>query len=280
MSVEIGKVQTLEVIRAASAGWYLVGDEELGEILLPNCYVPDNIDDLEEIEVFVYCDSEDRPVATTERPIAQVGEFACMEVKDVHPRAGAFLDWGLPKDLLLPYREQPKQVSVGEHVVVMVKLDERSGRLVATRRFDRYLNSFKFDHALGDEVVALVYEKTPLGYNAIVESQWKGLIYSAEAGRPLKIGEKLRVFVRELRPEGKIDLALNQSGYNRVAPLCDLIIEALRDNGGKLAFSDKSDPELIRDAFDVSKKAFKQALGTLYKERKIRFESPGIVLAE
>ena len=279
MKIEIGKVQTLEVIREEPEGWYLVGDDETGEILLPLRYAPENMMQLDEIEVFVYCDSDDNPVATTERPLVMAGEFACLEVMDIHPTAGAFLNWGLPKDLLLPYREQPVRVRKGEKVVVYVMADERSGRMVATRRFNRFLDVYRVTVGPGDAVDILVYEQTPLGYNAIVNSSWRGLLFRSDLGsEPMFIGRRLKGFVREIRANGKIDLTLNASGYQRVAPLGELILEALRENGGSLAFDDKSDPELIRDAFEVSKKAFKQALGLLYKQKLIRFEAPGIVL--
>jgi predicted RNA-binding protein (virulence factor B family) len=223
--------------------------------------IPQGMQPGDTVDVFLYRDSEDRLVATTETPLACVGEFACLRVKDIHPRAGAFLDWGLAKDLLLPYREQDPPVRVGDRVVVRVMLDQHTERIIA-----------------GLEVDLLVYEETELGYNAIVEGTHRGLIYRTTVGAPLAIGARMRGFIKEVREDGKIDLSLDASGYQRVAPLTRVILDELERAGGRLNFDDSSDPAAIRTRFGASKKAFKQALGALYRARKIAFLNPGIEL--
>ena len=273
----LGRINTLVATRETVNGFYLDGGG-LGELLLPRKYVPVGFRVGESAEVFVYRDSEDRLVATTERPKACVGEFAGMRVKEVHPRAGAFLDWGLGKDLLLPYAEQKPKVAVGDDVVVAVILDARDERIIATTYLGRHLSSDFPRYGPGDEVDLLVCAQTDLGYNAIVDGRHKGLLYRTNLAGPLKIGARMRGFVKQVREDAKIDLSLDQAGYQRVGPLADQILAELERVGGRLNFDDSSDPEIIRDRFGVSKKAFKQALGGLYKKRRIVLEKPGIRL--
>jgi uncharacterized protein len=273
----IGRYNTLTVLKEASPGLYLDGGE-LGEILLPRRYIPDQIALREKMEVFLYLDSEDRLVATTETPLAMVGDFAGLRVVGVTPGIGAFLDWGLAKDLLLPLREQEYRVREGEWVVVYIYVDEQSGRIVASSRLKRHLSSEPPDYAEGQPVQILIAQETPLGYQAIVQNAHLGLVYRTDLSGPLQIGESLRGYVRAVRPDGKIDLGIDPAGYGRVAPLAHRILQALEESGGKLDFDDQSTPEAIRAAFDTSKKAFKQALGALLRERKIRFVDDGIEL--
>jgi predicted RNA-binding protein (virulence factor B family) len=275
----IGKRNTLSIERASSPGLYLNGGE-LGEILLPGRYIPSDVKPGARLDVFVYLDSEDRLVATTETPRAMVGEFAHLKVISVHPRVGAFLDWGLPKDLLLPFREQDFPVRVGQWVVAYVYLDAHTNRIVATTRLHRHLNRDETTYREGQPVNFLITGKTPLGYNAIVENAHRGLLYHDNLAAPLLAGQRLKGFIRTVRPGGKLDLSLDASGYKRVAPLKDRIVEALESHGGRLAFDDDSSPEAIREKFGSSKKAFKQALGALYKSRRIRFANPGIQLLD
>jgi predicted RNA-binding protein (virulence factor B family) len=273
--VKLGHVNTLAALRETQSGFYLDG-EELGEILLPGRLIPRGMKAGDTVEVFLYRDSEDRPVATTERPLACVGEFACMRVKDIHERAGAFLDWGLPKDLLLPFREQDPPVRVGQKVVVRVMLDQHTDRIIASALVSRHLSRERPQYRAGLEVDLLVYEETSLGYNAIVEGTHRGLIYRSTVGAPLEIGARLRGFIKEVREDGKIDLSLDRAGYERVAPLARLILEELERLGGRLNLDDSSDPAEIRRRFGASKKAFKQALGALYCERRIELGEGGI----
>lgn len=281
---QIGKRNTLRVVRETFSGLYLDGGE-LGEILLPGKLIPraagedgrmSSPAEGDAIEVFLYRDSEDRLVATTETPLAAVGEFAAMRVKDVHPRAGAFLDWGLSKDLLLPYREQRPHVAVGETAVVAVLLDPDTQRIIASTDVERFLGRTRPPYANGDAVDILVYAQSDLGYNAIVDNSFRGLLYRTNLAGPLALGARFRGFVKTVREDGKLDLSLDASGYGRVAPLTQTILDQLARAGGRLNFDDSSDPEAIRARFGASKKAFKQALGALYRARRIAFTNPGI----
>ena len=275
----IGKRNTLRVLRDTPPGLYLDGGDEL-VILLPGRYIPPGTKPGDMLDVFVYLDSEDRLVATTETPLAMVGEFAYLKVISVNQHVGAFLDWGLAKDLLLPFREQHFPVRTGERVIVYVCLDVQSDRILATTRLNRHLNRDMPAYRAGQPVNLLITGRTPLGYNAIVENAHRGLLYHDNLATPLATGQKLKGFVRTVRPGGHIDLSLDASGYKRVAAVTDQIVQALERNGGHLAFDDDSSPEAIRQTFGVSKKAFKQALGKLYKGRRIRFQSPGIQLLD
>jgi len=251
---------------------------EHGEILLPNRYVPTGVVMGNRLEVFIYRDSEDRLVATTETPRATVGEVATLKVISINRQVGAFLDWGLAKDLLLPFREQTGPVQVGQDVVVQVYLDERTQRIVASMKLGRGSAIEPPNYQTGQQVEFLITDKTPLGYKVLVEGKHPGLLYHEGISVPVAIGQKFKGFVRTLRPDGKIDLSLDQAGYQRVAPLALRIVQALQRGGGRLDLDDDSPPEAIRQAFGASKKAFKQALGTLYKTRRIRFSRPGIEL--
>jgi predicted RNA-binding protein (virulence factor B family) len=276
---KIGRWNTLMAVEECPQGLMLNGGE-LGQILAPSRYLPDEAEPGEEFKVFVYLDSEDRLIATTEQPLAQVGEFAFLEVLSLHPRMGAFLDWGLAKDLLLPFAEQLGRVRIGQRVVVAVLVDERSNRIVASMRTHRQLDRSPPRYEDGEAVHLLIAEASPLGFNAIVNHRHMGLLYQSELATPLEIGQSIEGFVRTVRPDGKIDLSLDQSGYERVATLTDDIVEALRNSDGFLEMGDKSPPEKIRKTFGASKKAFKQALGALYKQRRIQFEGQGIRLVE
>ena len=275
----IGRRNLLSIVRETTAGLYLDGGE-LGELLLPGRYIPRDLVPSEPLDVFVYRDSEDRLVATTETPLVMVGEFACLNVVSVNRSIGAFLDWGLPKDLLLPFREQDPQVRAGQAVVVAVYLDEKTNRIVASTRLRKHLSRELPSYRDGQPVNLLVTGPTPMGYNAIVEDAHLGLLYHNNLATPLATGQRINGFVRTVRENGKIDLSLDASGYRRVGLLTEQIVQALEAADGRLNFDDDSSPEVVRDAFGVSKTAFKQALGTLYKQRRIRFERPGIQLLD
>lgn len=275
----IGKLNSLAVVRATQSGCYLDGGE-LGEILLPARFVPAGLAANDKLDVFIYRDSEDRLVATTETPHAMVDEFGYMKVLSVHPQVGAFLDWGLSKDLLIPFREQEFPLQPGDWVVVYVCLDVQTKRILASTRLNRHLNRERAAYRDGQPVNILVTSKTPLGYEAIVQNAHRGQLYKSNLASVLRIGQKLKGFVRAVRAGGKIDLSLDAAGYKRVAPLTNQIVELLERSGGKLAYDDDSSPPTIRQAFGVSKKAFKQALGKLYKTRRIAFLKPGIQLLE
>ncbi len=274
----IGKRSLLPIIRGAPPGFYLDGGIH-GEILLPGRFIPPGATPGGKIAVFVYRDSEDRLVATTQKPLATVGEFAGLRVVSVNPRIGVFLDWGLDKDLLLPIRELSGPLNPGDRVVVQVVLDEKTDRLIATARINRRLELTPFDvyHA-GDSVKLLVMSKSPLGYNMIVNDAHRGLLYHTDVPGTLEVGQQVEGYVRSVRPDGKLDLATGRAGYRRIAPLTTQIIAALTAQGGRLPYHDNSPPEKIRAVFGVSKKAFKQAIGALFRERRISLEPDGIRL--
>lgn len=273
--VQIGQRNLLPILRSVPPGYILDGGER-GDILLPGRYIPKGVVPGGILDVFVYRDSEDRLVATTETPHAMVGQFALLRVVSANPRIGAFLDWGLEKDLLLPLREQTTPVAVGDWVLVRVALDERSDRIVASAKLNRYLDLQPPAYREGDAVKLLVIDETPLGFNVIVENAHRGLVYKSDLSGALARGQPLEGFVRAIRPDGKLDIALDRAGYERVAPLAEQIIEALKEAGGQPPYHDGSSPEDIRAVFGVSKKAFKQAIGALYRERKIRITDSGI----
>jgi predicted RNA-binding protein (virulence factor B family) len=275
----IGRRNTLPIVRAAAPGLYLAGGD-LGEILLPGRYIPRDVGPGDRLDVFVYLDSEDRLVATTEIPKVMVGEFACLKVVSVNPRVGVFLDWGLAKDLLLPFGEQKEPVRPGQFVAVHVFLDATSKRIVASARLERFLQGGEKTYRERQPVELLIVRQTPLGYHAIVDSDRLGLLHHDPSGARLELGRRVQGFVRVVHPDGKLDLGLDSAGYERPVPLGEQIIAALERSGGKLGFDDDSSPEAIRLKFGCSKKTFKQALGALYKARRIRFEPPGIQLLD
>lgn len=274
--VRIGKISTLEVVKFTDQGVYLDGGP-YGEILLPNRYVPLNCNEGDDVDVFIYFDSEDRIVASTDFPFGMVDEFAYLKVVEV-AGVGAFLDWGLPKDLLSPFREQAQKMEVGRSYLVRIYVDKVTGRIVASSKINRFLNIEEVNFAVGDEVNLLISNRTDLGYNAIINGTHLGILYSNELFKPIKTGDKVTGFVKKIREDGKIDLSLEKQGYEKVDPVLGEIIEKLKQNGGFLAVSDKSDPELIVKLFGISKKTYKKAVGALYKNKQITIEDNGIRL--
>ena len=273
----LGKINILTVLKDAPPGLYLDGGD-LGEILLPGDSIPPGAGPDDELQVFLYRDSEDRLVATTHDPLACVGDFAALKVKQVHPTIGAFLDWGLNKDLLLPMREQERRVHKGDIVVVFVFIDEVSQRIIATTRWREHLSATPPNYSEGAPVSLLIAGESPLGYNAIVDNTHVGLLFRSELGSALQVGDKCKGYVRNVRPDGKLDLGLDPEGYQRIAPLADRILTALRSQDSKLPVHEGSSPEDIRAAFQTSKKAFKQAIGNLYRQRLIEIKGADIVL--
>lgn len=275
----LGKLNRLRIVRFAQPGFYLDGGSH-GEILLPGRYIPAGKGPGDEIDVMVYRDTEDRLVATTDKPLAYAGEFAALRVVSLTPRIGAFLDWGLEKDLLLPIRETAGPLQPGDKIVVLVTVDPHTDRLIATARFNRFLDLTPARYHEGESVRLLVASRSPIGYNMIVNNAHRGLLYHTDLTGPLTIGQLVEGYVRAIRPDGKLDLALGKAGYRRIAALTDQILAALEAKGGRLPYNDNSIPEEIRDAFGVSKKAFKQAIGALYRDRRIVIEPDGIRLVQ
>lgn len=274
---QLGRRNLLTITRSAPPGLYLDGGA-LGEILLPGRYIPSGAVVGGKLDVFVYRDSEDRLVATTQQPLAMVGEMAYLRVATVNPRVGVFLEWGLEKDLLLPMREMDGPLNPGDRVVVMVVLDDRTNRLIASARFNRRLDQKPPHYHEGESVRLMVASKSPLGFNLVVNNAHRGLIYHTEITGTLKIGDVVPGYIRAIRPDGKLDLALGQAGYRRIGEMAEKVLAVLTARGGRLPYHDNSLPEEIRDVFGMSKKAFKQAIGALFRERRIVIDPDGISL--
>ncbi|SKB53035.1 CvfB family protein [Dyadobacter psychrophilus] len=272
----IGKYNHLTIERLTSVGMFL-SDIEGEEVLLPNQYLTDEMQIGDNIKVFVYLDSEDRPVATTETPKIIRNEFAFLEVTDVTEH-GAFMDWGLIKDLFVPFREQSTPMQVGEWHVVFLYLDQKSSRLIASTKIDRFLENERLTVAEGDQVDLLIFSKSDLGYNAIVNQYHKGLIYANEVFREIKIGDSLKGYVKKIREENKLDLSLQKTGYEVVEPTAQFILDELKKADGFLNLSDSSSPEDIYKKLQISKKVFKKAIGGLYKQGLIKIGDDGIRL--
>jgi predicted RNA-binding protein (virulence factor B family) len=262
--MRLGDFNDLEIAREVSIGFYLTSDD--GDLLLPEKYRPVGAHVGDVIRVFVYRDSEDRLIATTLEPLAVVDSFAALSVRDVGA-PGAFLDWGLEKDLLLPHANQRQAARVGERLLVYVYLDEASDRLVASAKWQQFLSPEPFAGAVGEAVQVLVAEETPLGYSVIVNGTHLGLLYHNEVFRPLRIGEMLPGHLRQVRPDGKLDVRLGQAGYDEVATAANLVLAALRAKpDGRLPLGDKSLADDVYRRLGISKKVFKKALGSLYKQ--------------
>jgi len=270
----------LRIVDATDHG-FLLEAGILGKILLPKSYADTTMDIGTEITVFLYRDSEDRLVATTETPLVQVGEFACLEVVSLHPRTGAFLNWGLRKDLLLPYREQGERtLRKGDRVVVAVFLDHQSQRIVASTRLTRHFDPEVPPFLPKQPVEVLIYGKSPLGFKAVVDRRHSGLLFRGETSGELSYGDQFTGYIKKVHSDGKIDVLRDPAGYSKtVRPLADEILEKLKSENGHLPINDKSPPETIRSTFRCSKQAFKKAIGTLYRARKIKISDGGIHLA-
>ena len=276
--IKLGDYNTLKAIRRAEQGFYLEGDEMSGDILLPNRYVPESLAIGKEIAVFVYLDQDERLIATTEKPLAKVGEFASLEVAWIN-KYGAFLKWGLMKDLFCPFREQKQRMEVGKHYIVYVKEDEESHRLMATAKVERYLESENVQLKHGEACDCLVWQKTDLGFKTIVNNRYQGQIYDNQIFQPLHSGDRLTAYIDHVRQDGKIDLTLQPTGRQHTLDFAEVLLRYLYENEGRCDLGDKSDAELIYDRFKVSKKAYKKAIGDLYRRRLIVIEEEGIRLA-
>ncbi len=276
--VRLGDYNTLRVVRKVDHGLYLDGGP-MGDILMPKRYVRPDLEVGDMADVFVYLDSEDRPVATTETPLARVGEFAYLRVKAV-TRFGAFLDWGLAKDLLVPYNEQRNRMEVDKSYVVYIFVDEGTHRITGTEKTNRFLGNVAPRYKAGDRVKALISERTDIGFRAIVDNLHHGMIYLNENHMPIRVGETRDAYVVRLRDDDRIDLSLLPTGYAKVDSLKETIIRRLRENGGHMAVGDKTDAQTIMLAFGCSKKTFKMTIGTLYREGTISISPNGITLMQ
>ena len=276
MSIELGKFNQLEVVKQVDFGMYLDGGEE-GEILLPTRYVPEDCKLGDSLNVFLYLDNEERLIATTLTPLVQVGEFACLEVSWVN-QFGAFLNWGLMKDLFVPFSEQKMKMQVGNKYVIHAHIDDESFRIVASAKVDRYLSKEKASYQLGEEVNILIWQKTDLGFKAIIENMYSGLLYDSEIFQTLHTGDVLKAYVKQVREDGKIDLILQKPGFEKIDDFSKTLHRYITEHGGWIGLTDKSPAEEIYDTFGVSKKTFKKAVGDLYKKRLILLHEDGIEL--
>lgn len=274
--LHLGIKNTLRILRGTGVGMFL-GDEEGNDVLLPKKYVPENAIVGDDIEVFIYRDSEDRIIATNLEPKIQLNQFACLQVKSV-TAIGAFLDWGLEKDLFVPFREQNKKMEEGRWYAVFLYLDEETDRLVASCKVNRYFEKENIDLQIGQEVDLLIFEETDLGLNAVINNKYKGLIYENEIFQRIKIGTRTKGFIKNLRDDNRVDLSLQKQGYANVEPNAERILEKLKANNGFLDVTDKSDSNYVMYQLEMSKKTFKKAVGALYRQKIIRIEDDGLYL--
>ena len=276
----LGQKNLLKAAWKVDFGMYLEGDEE-GKILLPNRYVPEGLEVGDEVEVFVYLDNEERRVATTLEPKAMVGDFAYLEVAWVN-EFGAFLDWGLMKDLFCPFREQKKRMEEGRSYVVHVHLDEESYRIMASAKVEKWLENDKLKEekllSVGDKVSALIWQKTDLGFKAIIDNKYGALLYDSQVFKDIHTGDMVDAYVTKIRPDGKIDVALQPSGRQHTEDFAEQLLRYLQYRGGRCRLGDKSSAEDIKEQFGVSKKTYKRAIGDLYKRRLITINDDGIEL--
>lgn len=266
--MKIGEYNTLRILRLTTVGAYL-GDEEDNDVLLPNKYLTHEMSVGEDIEVFLYKDSEDRLVATTEKPFITLNEFAYLRVKEVTP-FGAFLDWGLEKDLLVPFREQTTKLEEDKYYLIYLKLDTETNRLVATAKTNRYFSVDTSEVEINKEVEILICESFDLGVKIVIEGKFLGIIYHNDVTRKLRRGDYTIGYVYNIREDGKLDVRLEKSGYEKIEPNAERLLALINNRKGILYLTDKSDPDDIRDTVGMSKKTFKQAVGNLYKQKKIR----------
>ncbi len=273
---QIGKVNSLKALRSVSIGFFLDGGT-LGDLLLPQKYVPENLAVGDQVDVFVYLDSEDRLIATTEAPFAQVGDFALLKAVAVN-KFGAFLDWGLVKNLMVPFGEQKERIVEGKHYLVYVYIDDNTKRLVASTKIEKFLDNLPPDYKTGEQVQLIIAGKTEIGYKAVINNLHTGMLYFNQVFSTLTLGQKLTGYIQKVREDDKIDLQLQKIGYEKIVDISEIIIDKLKENKGYLAVTDKSSSDEIALLFGMSKKNFKKSIGALYKNRLIILENDGIRL--
>ncbi|HMB63047.1 MAG TPA: S1-like domain-containing RNA-binding protein [Eudoraea sp.] len=272
--IELGNYNTLKILRGTSVGLFL-GDEDVDDLLLPTKYAPEDFEIGDTLRVFCYLDHEERPIATTLDPYIKRNVFGYLRVAEVN-EFGAFLDWGLEKHLLVPFREQRTKMLPGHWYVVYCYLDEKSFRLVASSRLNKFLNNETLTVTAREDVDLLVSRRSDLGWDVIVNNRHSGLVFANEVFQKIEVGDQLKGFVKKTRPDGKLDISLQAVGLSRLGPAASRIYEKLIEHHGVLKIHDKSPPEDIKEMFQMSKKTFKRAVGTLYKERKIEIRADGI----
>lgn len=274
----LGDYNQLKIVKEVDFGLYLDGGDE-GEILLPKRYIPEAYNIGDEINVFLYLDQDERLVATTQHPLAKSGDFAFLECSWVN-EYGAFLNWGLMKDLFCPFREQKRRMEIGSSYIVYVTVDEESYRIMASAKIEKFLCKDFPPYQSGDEVDILVWQKTDLGFKVVVDNHYAGLIYRDQIFRHIQTGDRMKAYVTCVRPDGKIDLALQPTGRQQTLDFSEVLLDYLQRNGGYCDLGDKSDAEEIKKRFEVSKKVYKKAIGDLYRRRLITISDKGIRLVE
>lgn len=274
--VEVGRINKLKVVREREFGFFLNGDQ-YDEILLPRTDSDNRYETDQEVEVFIYFDSEDRIIATTRTPTIQVGEFAILKVVSI-TEIGAFLDWGLTKDLFVPFNEQKEKMEEGKEYLVHAYFDDKSERIASSSRVERYSGKQKHDYVDEQEVDLLICSETDLGFKAIVDGKYWGVLYGNEVFQNLKYAQKIKGYVKKVREDGKLDLCLDKPGPQRIDSVSQAILDKLNENDGFLEITDKSSPEQISKMFGVSKKSYKKAIGALYKRKHIVLLDNGIQL--
>lgn len=275
--LQIGQYHTLEILRLTPPGLFLGDGEKENEVLLPNKYIPANYEIGDQITVFVYQDFDERVVATTLTPKITLNGWAMLEVKD-NSKIGAFMDWGLEKDLLVPFSEQLSRMRVGGRYLIHMYYDEASGRLVGSQKFKKFISNDFLKLNEGDEVDIIIGNKSDLGVNVIVNGQHSGLIYHDEIFTNLEMGMEMKAYVKKIRENNKMDIALQKPGYASIEPNADKILSILQKNNGFLKLNDSSSPEDIYDQLGMSKKTFKKAIGLLFRNRLISLEDEGVKL--
>lgn len=282
--LEIGKYNTLIILRDTKVGLFL-GDPEndpegIHDVLLPNKYVPKEFEIGEELIVFVYLDHEQRPVATTLVPYILLNEFALLRVNYIN-NVGAFMDWGMEKDILVPFKEQARPMEKGKRYLVYLYLDKQTNRLVASSKTNQFLNNDQLTVEKGEEVDLIVSHITDMGINVIINERHKGLLYKDEVyDDAIRTGDRMRGYIKNIRPDNKIDVALQVQGFESIEPNAEIILNELRANRGFLLLNDNSHPEDIKTVLKMSKKSFKKAIGALYKEKLIEIKDDGIYLVK
>ena len=274
--IHLGEHNTLTILRDTEPGLFL-GDNEDNEILLPNRYVPESFEIGDEIEIFAYLDNEERPVATTDNPYIKKGNFALLRCNQV-TKFGAFLDWGLVKELFCPFKEQAFKMKAGGWYLVYCYLDDETERLVASSKTNHFLDNKVLTVEQFEEVDLIVSHPSDIGMNVIVNNTHQGLIFKDEIFKDISVGDKLKGIIKKIRPGNKLDISLTQIGYRNIEPNAEFILTELADNSGFLPLNDKSTPESIKEILQMSKKSFKKAIGSLYKARKIEIKDGGIYL--
>ncbi len=274
--IHLGDYNKLSILRDTDPGLFL-GDDDGNEVLLPNRYVPESFEIDDKLEVFVYLDNEERPVATTDKPYIIKGDFALLRCNAV-TKFGAFLDWGLVKELFCPFKEQAFKMKTGGWYLVHCYLDDETERLVASSKTNRFLDNKELTVSQFEDVDVIVSHPSDFGMNVIVNKKHLGLIYKDDIFKDISVGDRLKGIVKKIRHDNKLDISLSQIGYRNIEPNAEHILNELHDHRGFLPVHDKSDPDIIKEMLQMSKKSFKKAIGSLYKERQIDIKEDGIYL--